>query len=163
MAKRRKNKGNTPRHKRMNRSSRLQAAKHWVPKYEGKNLISGYSKHFAVDKLCAAIELEMLGYPIKRNYKKKLKDDAKQKQRKGEKRKKLKRKEQMEDELWEDSDETFAFIAGYTSGGAPYGITWEEWEVIEKAEEENPAKNKHTRESKEKSGPLYIDDDELPF
>jgi len=25
-----------------------------------------------------------------------------------------------------DSDDTFAFIAGYTSGGAPYGTTWEE-------------------------------------
>lgn len=25
-----------------------------------------------------------------------------------------------------DSDETFAYIAGYTSGGAPYGITHEE-------------------------------------
>lgn len=23
------------------------------------------------------------------------------------------------------SDDNFAFIAGYTSGGAPYGITWE--------------------------------------
>ena len=27
-----------------------------------------------------------------------------------------------------DSDETFAFIAGYTSGGAPYGVTWGEME-----------------------------------
>lgn len=27
-----------------------------------------------------------------------------------------------------ESDETFAFIAGYTSGGFPYGITWEEME-----------------------------------
>lgn len=26
----------------------------------------------------------------------------------------------------QDSDETFYFIAGYTSGGAPYGTTWEE-------------------------------------
>ena len=26
----------------------------------------------------------------------------------------------------EDSDDTFHFIAGYTDGGAPYGITWEE-------------------------------------
>lgn len=26
----------------------------------------------------------------------------------------------------EDQDETFYYIAGYTSGGAPYGITWEE-------------------------------------
>lgn len=25
-----------------------------------------------------------------------------------------------------DSDDTFAYIAGYTEGGAPYGITWEE-------------------------------------
>lgn len=23
-------------------------------------------------------------------------------------------------------DGTFAFIAGYTSGGAPYGVTWEQ-------------------------------------
>lgn len=26
----------------------------------------------------------------------------------------------------QDSDETFYFIAGYTGGGAPYGVTWEE-------------------------------------
>jgi len=34
-----------------------------------------------------------------------------------------------------DSDENFAFIAGYTSGGAPYGVTWEEWEKFEKNEQ----------------------------
>jgi hypothetical protein len=27
-------------------------------------------------------------------------------------------------ELW---DEDFAFIAGFTEGGAPYGVTWDEW------------------------------------
>ena len=26
----------------------------------------------------------------------------------------------------EYQDDTFYYIAGYTSGGAPYGITWEE-------------------------------------
>ena len=26
-----------------------------------------------------------------------------------------------------DSDETFAFIVGYTSGGGPFGLTHEEW------------------------------------
>jgi len=31
-----------------------------------------------------------------------------------------------------DSDENFAFIAGYTSGGAPYGITHDEMTSIEK-------------------------------
>src|ERR1039457_5550559 len=30
-----------------------------------------------------------------------------------------------------DSDENFAFIAGYTPGGTPFGITWEEWEKLE--------------------------------
>ena len=29
-------------------------------------------------------------------------------------------------EIYKDSDDTFFFIAGYTSGGAPYGVTWEE-------------------------------------
>ena len=35
-----------------------------------------------------------------------------------------------------EQDDTFFFIAGYTSGGAPYGVTWEQmglepWEEIE--------------------------------
>ena len=29
-------------------------------------------------------------------------------------------------ELYEDCDDRFAFIAGYTDGGAPYGVMWEE-------------------------------------
>ena len=29
-------------------------------------------------------------------------------------------------ELYEDSDDRFAFIAGYTDGGAPFGVMWEE-------------------------------------
>ena len=29
-------------------------------------------------------------------------------------------------DLYPDMDGTFAFIAGYTSGGAPYGVTWED-------------------------------------
>jgi hypothetical protein len=39
-----------------------------------------------------------------------------------------------------ESDDHFAYIAGYTSGGAPYGITWEEQEEIERrAAAKNPA------------------------
>lgn len=37
-----------------------------------------------------------------------------------------------EEDLFE-SDETFAFIAGYTESGIPFGITHEEWELEEKA------------------------------
>lgn len=35
-----------------------------------------------------------------------------------------------EDDLF-DSDDNFAFIAGYTEGGVPFGITYEEWEQYE--------------------------------
>lgn len=42
--------------------------------------------------------------------------------------KNLIRKENDETELF-DSDENFSFIAGYTSGGAPFGISWDEEEL----------------------------------
>jgi hypothetical protein len=50
------------------------------------------------------------------------------------KRKKMAEKKQREQELedfFSDSDEYFAYIVGYTSGGVPYGITWEEMEKLE--------------------------------
>lgn len=34
--------------------------------------------------------------------------------------------QQEENFLYENSDGIFAFIAGYTGGGVPFGITWEE-------------------------------------
>lgn len=69
------------------------------------------------------------------------------------KSKKKKKQEIFEDRLFE-SDDTFAFIAGYTLGGTPYGITWEEMEEIE-------------RRDKEFLGKKYQDDNtqesDLPF
>lgn len=46
-----------------------------------------------------------------------------------------KKRRQCQYVMEQDSDENFAFIAGYTSGGLPYGITWEEMEEIEKKEQ----------------------------
>ncbi len=46
------------------------------------------------------------------------------------KRKYIEMQREYEDNLF-GSNETFAFIAGYTSGGFAYGITWEEMEEIE--------------------------------
>lgn len=34
-----------------------------------------------------------------------------------------------------DADEIFAFIVGYTEGGFPYGVTWEEMEIQEGTED----------------------------
>lgn len=63
---------------------------------------------------------------------------AKQKkQQRRAKRKKEERDNLVKEEILQD--DRFFFIAGYTSGGAPYGVTWEEmglkpWEDLEENE-----------------------------
>lgn len=120
----------------MNREGRLQSAKHWVKKYNGKNILSGYGKHFAVDRLCAFIELKMLGieFPpgyeeqVRRQYEAHIKEKALRKQKK---------KDALKaEEKWSliESDAWYAYIAGYTEGGAAYGITWEQWEEMAEME-----------------------------
>lgn len=183
MTKRRKKKKrpNTPRHLHLKRSGRIKAAKHWIPKYAGENLVKGYSKHFGVSKLCAVSELETLGYTFSEAYKQKLEDIEISRQRKVKKRNAAKKrrkeeKEQANDFLDEDSDDTFAFIAGYTSGGAPFGLTWEESEEIENhppmnesAEDEDEIEVENEVEEDNDSSYGYsttkidIVDDELPF
>jgi hypothetical protein len=59
---------------------------------------------------------------------------AKEQQRKN-KRENRKQKD-FEKEYAEDYDDTFAFIAGYTEGGAPYGLTYEEMEKMEAIDED---------------------------
>ncbi|MBS4539203.1 hypothetical protein GOQ27_12075 [Clostridium sp. D2Q-11] len=68
-----------------------------------------------------------MGYEIDPEYKEQLKRtvEARQKAREA---KKKKREEEEEMLNYIDSDETFSFIAGYTSGGAPYGVTWEQYD-----------------------------------
>lgn len=46
-----------------------------------------------------------------------------------------KKKRQWDEEELPDSNEEFAFIAGYTSWGFPYGIRWDEVQDEEKQEE----------------------------
>ena len=46
--------------------------------------------------------------------------------RKMEARQRKHRKSQEALDRFSDSDETFYYIAGYTSNGVPYGVTWEE-------------------------------------
>ncbi len=113
-----------PRHKRMTRQARLQAAKHWIPTYLGENIVKGYSKHFGVDLLCAVKELEMLAYRFTPEYKEQLEKSEENRIKQMQVRKSKKLENEMEMPPW--SDATFYFIAGYTSGGVPYGVTWEE-------------------------------------
>ncbi len=119
----------TPRRLRMNRAAGLQSAKRWLPTYTGCNIVKGYRKWYGVSTVCAIIELRQLGIKVdelrlvqaKRTEESKARERARKRQQRAEKR-------AAEDALVE-SDENFAYIAGYTEWGFPYGVTWEELEA----------------------------------
>lgn len=111
------------------RENRLRSAKRWIKTYSGKNIVKGYSKKYSVDKLCAVKELRMIGVEISDEYEKQLINsmEALIQQR-------LLIKKNRDDKLNElsgfESDDNFAVIIGYTSGGFPYGLTYEEMEQL---------------------------------
>lgn len=117
----------SPRRKRMTRLGRIESAKatRWVEKYDGKNLIKGYVKWFAVDLLCAVAELRMLGVEISRERENQLRGTVEA--RAAERKLRIEATPQAEfEDLYPDCDGTFAYNAGNTSGCLPYGVTWGE-------------------------------------
>lgn len=100
-------------------------AKHWVKTWSGKNIVKDYAKNFGVDKLCAVKELRMIGIDVSEQYEKQLRLSLEYTQ----KQKQLKKKQRSE--ALNTFEDGFAFIAGYTSWGFPYGITYEEMEKNE--------------------------------
>jgi putative sterol carrier protein len=104
---------------------RLRSAKDWIKTYSGNSVVKGYSKKYSVDKLCAVKELRMIGFEITEEYENQLKKSLE-----SHKQQRLLLKKKREDELnasfGYESDEYFAMILGYTSGGFPYGVTHEE-------------------------------------
>lgn len=115
----------------MKREQRLQAACEWISKYTGKDIVRGYRRWFGVDKVCALLELKMCGLPIS--------DEGIAAARKDQERLSIERQEQGNLRALQsgiDQDDNFACIIGYTSGGAPYGLTWEKLDRIEQEIEE---------------------------
>jgi hypothetical protein len=106
-----------PRRKRMTRHGRLASAKatRWVEKYEGKNLIKGYANWFAVDLLCAVAELRMLGVEISEEREKQLRGTAEARAAEKNRLKEAAAQAEIEN-FYTDCDDTFAYIAGHTSG-----------------------------------------------
>jgi hypothetical protein len=138
----------------MDRRSRLQSATEWVKKYEGKNIIALYAKWFGVDKICAMTELEMLGLTYSEKRKTQIKMAENRKHQMNVLKEKRKQKNNSNDEDIE-SNETFAFIAGYTDSGVPFGITQE---VIQEVECEPNKKEKLLMKSN-----IVVENDNLPF
>jgi hypothetical protein len=114
-----KQKPKLPKRLRLKRPQRLVAAKEWIKSYKGKKVHLGYVKYFGVDKLCAVNELKMLGHPVSEELEAAIKQQAIARSKKP----KQKTEALSEEEYW-----GFAYIAGYTPGGMPYGTTLEELE-----------------------------------
>ncbi len=120
--------------KTLKREYRLRSAKDWIKTYSGNNVVKGYSKKYSIDKLCAVKELRMIGFEISEEYENQLRQSLESL-----KQLRLSLKKKREDELNAlcgfESDENFAMILGYTSGGFPYGVTHEEMEEIKSENE----------------------------
>lgn len=123
--------------KAMKFDERRPKAEKWVTAYDGTlcggDIVKAYRKKFAVDRMKAVEELQLLGVSLTKEQidREKAAVRAYQEARKAKKAKRKRKREQerMEKEgllFGEDQDDTFFYIAGYTSGGAPYGVTWEE-------------------------------------
>ncbi len=99
--------------KAMKFGGRKENAAHWIAAYDGTkyngDIIKAYRKKFAVSRMKAVHELQLLGVALTR--------------------------EQILSPVHEDQNDMFFYIAGYTSGGTPYGVTGEEmglgpWEEL---------------------------------
>ena len=111
----------------LKRKDRLRQASRWILEYTGKNIIKGYRKHFKVHPLCAAYDLRMLGIEISESRIQQLKKDVENRRKQNEHRRQLKEQQRLQIiDPYPCSNEYFYYIVGYTSGGAPIGITWEE-------------------------------------
>jgi hypothetical protein len=90
-------------------------------------VVRGYRKWFGVSEVCAVLELRMLGLDLPDA---RLEQARRDEQARARRRAPLREKHAHPRDAGE-WDEEFAFIAGYTEGGAPYGITWSEWEGLD--------------------------------
>ncbi len=123
--------------KAMKFAERRPKAEKWVASYDGTlyggDIVKAYRKKFAVDRMKVVEELQLLGVSLTKEQIDREKAAVKAYQEiqraKKAKRKRIREQKRMEKDnplFSEYQDDTFYYIAGYTSGGAPYGITWEE-------------------------------------
>lgn len=102
---------------------RLKKARQWILTYNGtpKHMAKHYRQRFHVDITTAVSDLKAIGVEFTEEYLAAVKKSEEERIR----QKHLKKQQaQQPDNAY--SDDYFAFIAGYTDGGAPYGITWAE-------------------------------------
>lgn len=102
---------------------RLKKARQWILTYNGtsKHMVKHYRQRFHVDITTAVSDLKAIGVEFTEEYLAAVKKSEEERIRQ-----KHIKKQQEQQSFYEYSDDRFAFIAGYTDGGVPYGITWDE-------------------------------------
>jgi hypothetical protein len=127
----RKSKALAPRRKRMARASRLQSGRHWLKTYSGKHVVRSYARWFGVDLMCALKELQLLGIRFEPEYVEALRRTAAA----GSRRRREVARDGKSVGAEREWNQEFAYIAGYTEAGFPFGVTWEEFETLSGAED----------------------------
>jgi len=138
---RNRNRPKCPRRLRMNRQGRLQSAKAWLETQKGRTAAQvgkACCRWYGLDWPCAIRELTQLGVVFDPEWVAQLKQSLEGHYRARAARRAA-RRSQSDADFTEDSNEHFAYIAGYTENGVPFGVTWEEWEKLKGAEEPPPA------------------------
>ena len=133
---RKRNCQTVPRRKRMKRPGRLSSARAtgWVEEYKGRNIIAGYSKWFAVDLLCALVELRLLGVKIDQGREEQIKASIKARTAQRARRKKPPEQAQI-GEVHAVSDD-FLFIADRAGDYLPDWVCADELEEAPWCDEE---------------------------
>jgi hypothetical protein len=111
----------------MKRNARLSSGRHWLARQDGRTPIQiarSYRKHYGVDWPCAIQELASLGVCLPPDWVAQL-NLALQGGIRARARRKADRKLENKQPR-PDLHEHFAYIAGYTSNGVPFGVTWDE-------------------------------------
>ena len=112
----------------MNRAGRLQSARHWLATQTGRTpvqIAKSYRKRYGVDWPCAILELSQLRISFDSaritQLNRSLAGSRRARRQTAGATQALAIGEQA------DSNKEFAYIAGYTPNGVPFGVTWEEW------------------------------------
>jgi hypothetical protein len=105
------------------KESRVASARKWLPTYNGTKVVRAYRKKFHVDIICAVRELQEIGYEFKPGY---VENVLRSEAARIEQLKRKKEEKRLAGEYNDWQDDNFYYIVGYTPGGAPYGVTWEQ-------------------------------------